>query len=119
MSFIFFVYNKPFLFLIFIPGSSHPMDEQNVVQWVHEGGETITRNMDYNNGRLLVQKDGYYYLYSKVTLEISNTAMECSVFQHKVMKKTEAYGNPIELMRSKRLVSVPLLTSFLCHSTHA
>ncbi|XP_038569932.1 tumor necrosis factor ligand superfamily member 14-like [Micropterus salmoides] len=94
------IQQRPFAQLL---GSSHPMDEQNVVQWVHEGGETITRNMDYNNGRLLVQKDGYYYLYSKVTLEISNTAMECSVFQHKVMKKTEAYGNPIELMRSKRV----------------
>lgn len=72
--------------------------------------------MGYNNGRLLVEKDGHYYLYCKVTL---NAAEECSLIQHKVMKVTKAYDNAIELMKSKRLVSVPLLTSFLCHCTCA
>ncbi len=89
--------------LIVNPGSGNPVGENNVVQWLHKGGETITYNMGYNNGRLLVQKDGHYYLYSKVTL---NAAEECSLIQHRVMKVTKAYDQPIELMKSKRLVSL-------------
>ncbi|XP_041789460.1 tumor necrosis factor ligand superfamily member 14-like isoform X2 [Chelmon rostratus] len=86
---------RPFAQLI---GSGSPIGENNVVQWVHKGGETITYNMGYNNGRLLVEKDGHYYLYCKVTL---NAAEECSLIQHKVMKVTKAYDNAIELMKSK------------------
>ncbi|XP_070781080.1 tumor necrosis factor ligand superfamily member 14-like [Enoplosus armatus] len=88
---------RPFAQLI---GSGSPQGENNVVLWVHKGGESIIHNMDYNNGRLLIEKDGYYYLYSKVTL---NAAEECSLIQHKVMKDTKAYGNSIELMKSKSL----------------
>lgn len=82
-----------------------------MVQWMHKGGETITYKMGYNNGSLLVEREGYYYLYSKLTL---NAADECSLIQHRVMKVTKAYGHAIELMKSKRFVSEPLLTSFLC-----
>ncbi|XP_040892301.1 tumor necrosis factor ligand superfamily member 14-like [Toxotes jaculatrix] len=86
---------KPFAHLM---GSSSPVGEDNVVQWLHEGGEAITRNMSYDKGRLLVEKEGYYYLYSKVQV---NVAEECLLIQHKVMKDTSAYGKPIELMKSK------------------
>ncbi|XP_070841464.1 tumor necrosis factor ligand superfamily member 14-like [Chaetodon trifascialis] len=86
---------RPFAQLI---GSGSPIGEHNVVQWVHKGGETITYLMGYNNGRLLVEKEGHYYLYSKVTL---NAAEECSLIQHKVMKDTKAYDHSIELMKSK------------------
>lgn len=82
-----------------------------MVQWEHKGGETFTNLMGYSKGQLLVQMEGYYYLYSKVTL---NAAEECSLVQHKVMKVTKAYGQAIELMKSKRLVSAPHLQgSFL------
>ncbi len=101
---------------MFTPGSGNPEGEDNVVQWVHTAGETITRKMGYNKGRLLVEKEGHYYLYSKVTL---NAAEECSLIQHKVMKVTKAYGQPIELMKSKRLVNVPHLASFFCRCTCA
>ncbi|XP_073324683.1 tumor necrosis factor ligand superfamily member 14 isoform X2 [Pagrus major] len=86
---------RPFAQLI---GSKNPAGENNVVQWIHRGGEAVTYNMGYNNGRLLVNKDGYYYLYSKVTI---NAAENCLLIQHKVMKETQAYGKPIELMKSK------------------
>lgn len=92
------------------PGSGSPAGVNNVVQWQHKDGEASTSNMGYNNGRLLVKRAGHYYLYSKVTI---NAAEECSLIQHKVMKDTKAYDKPIELMKSKRLVKVPLLTSFL------
>uniref|UniRef100_A0A3B4XVJ8 Tumor necrosis factor ligand superfamily member 14-like n=1 Tax=Seriola lalandi dorsalis TaxID=1841481 RepID=A0A3B4XVJ8_SERLL len=91
------IQQRPFAHLM---GSNDPAGENNVVQWMHEGGEAIIRNMSYNKGRLLVEKEGYYYLYSKVQL---NTGEECSLIQHRVMKDTHAYGESIELMKSKSL----------------
>ncbi|XP_022611368.1 tumor necrosis factor ligand superfamily member 14-like [Seriola dumerili] len=91
------IQQRPFAHLM---GSDYPAGENNVVQWMHEGGEAIIRNMSYNKGRLLVEKEGYYYLYSKVQL---NTGEECSLIQHRVMKDTNAYGESIELMKSKSL----------------
>ncbi|XP_026158275.1 tumor necrosis factor ligand superfamily member 14-like [Mastacembelus armatus] len=92
---------RPFAHLM---GSNNPEGENSVVQWVNVGGEAITHHMGYNKGQLLVEKDGYYYLYSKVQL---NAAEECLLIQHKVMKNTSAYGQSIELMKSK---------SFRCRS---
>ncbi|XP_029364144.1 tumor necrosis factor ligand superfamily member 14-like [Echeneis naucrates] len=91
------IQQRPFAHLM---GASDPAGENNVVQWIHEGGEAITHKMNYSKGRLLVEKEGYYYLYSKVQL---NTAEECNLIQHKVMKDTRAYGKYIELMKSKSL----------------
>ncbi|XP_031145091.1 tumor necrosis factor ligand superfamily member 14-like [Sander lucioperca] len=89
------VQQRPFAQLI---GSNNPKGPNNVVQWEHKNGETITYKMGYENGRLLVEKDGYYYLYSKVTLD---AAEECLLIQHMVMKDTTAYDESIELMKSK------------------
>ncbi|XP_041640380.1 tumor necrosis factor ligand superfamily member 14-like [Cheilinus undulatus] len=90
------VQQRPFAHLM---GANSILDEDNVVQWINDGGETVTRNMSYRDGRLLVEKEGYYYLYSKVTLD----AEDCSFFQHEVFKDTKAYGKPIQLMKSKRI----------------
>lgn len=70
--------------------------------------------MSYDKGRLIVEQEGYYYLYSKVQL---NAADDCVVIQHEVVRDTNAYGQPIPLMKSKRFVSAPHLTSFLCRCT--
>ncbi|KAK2815871.1 hypothetical protein Q5P01_026338 [Channa striata] len=89
------VHKRPFAHLM---GSSNPVGEKDVVQWVNKGGEAITQNMSYDKGRLLVEIEGFYYLYSKVQL---NAAEDCSLIQHKVMKNTSAYDQSIELMKSK------------------
>ncbi|KAF3687391.1 Tumor necrosis factor ligand superfamily member 14 Herpes virus entry mediator ligand [Channa argus] len=89
------IHQRPFAHLM---GSSNPVGKMDVVQWVSEGGEAITHNMSYDKGRLLVEIEGYYYLYSKVQL---NAAEDCSLIQHKVMKNTSAYDRSIELMKSK------------------
>ncbi|CAB1443208.1 unnamed protein product [Pleuronectes platessa] len=89
------VQQRPFAHLM---GSNTPAGENDVVQWIHEGGDAITHQMGYDKGRLLVEREGYYYLYSKVQL---NAVLECSLIVHKVVKETSAYGRPIELMRSK------------------
>ncbi|XP_019939945.1 tumor necrosis factor ligand superfamily member 14-like [Paralichthys olivaceus] len=91
------VQQRPFAHLM---GSNNPGGDNNVVQWTHDSGDAITHNMSYDKGRLLVEREGYYYLYSKVQL---NAVLECSLIQHKVMKDTSAYGHSILLMRSKSL----------------
>lgn len=73
----------------------------SVVQWIHTGGETVLSGMGYHNGSLLVESDGHYYLYCMLTFDASD---ECKLIQHRVIKATRAYGQPIELMKSKRLV---------------
>ncbi|KAM8878720.1 tumor necrosis factor ligand superfamily member 14-like [Spinachia spinachia] len=88
--------NRPFAQLI---GANEPLGPDNVVLWVHNAGETVTHNMGYNDGRLLVEQGGYYHLYSKLTLHAAEES--CCFIQHMVMKKTVTYDNPIELMKSK------------------
>ncbi|XP_030595818.1 LOW QUALITY PROTEIN: tumor necrosis factor ligand superfamily member 14-like [Archocentrus centrarchus] len=78
-------------------GPSNSIGEGDVVQWVEEG-DAVTQNMKYDKGRLIVEREGYYYLYSKVQM---NAGEECVLIQHKVMKKTKAYDHPLELMQSK------------------
>ncbi|XP_060942864.1 tumor necrosis factor ligand superfamily member 14-like [Limanda limanda] len=91
------VQQRPFAHLM---GSNTPAKDDNVVQWIHEGGEALTHQMGYDKGRLLVEREGYYYLYSKVQL---NAVSECSLIQHKVMRDVSFYSRPIALMRSKSL----------------
>lgn len=109
-----FDFNWYLFFPIFAPGPD-TVGETDIVEWVNDG-DAIIYNMSYNNGRLLVKNAGYYYLYSKLQLD---AAEKCSLIQHKVMRETKAYDTPLELMKSKRLVSAPLLTSFLCCCTCA
>lgn len=69
------------------------------MQWEENHGGTTLINMGLSKGRLVVQTEGHYYLYSKLTL---NAAEECSLVQHTVMKVTKAYDQPLELMKSKK-----------------
>lgn len=98
-------------FSLFIQGSDSEMGKTDVVQWATHG-EAVTQDMKYEEGRLTVEKEGYYYIYSKV---IMNAAEECSLSQHKVMKKTKAYDKPIELMQSKRYSFFPFLPLSRCY----
>ncbi|XP_033976187.1 tumor necrosis factor ligand superfamily member 14-like [Trematomus bernacchii] len=89
------IQQRPFAQLI---GSATYIGENNEVQWEDKNGETVTHNMGFEKGRLMVKEEGYYYIYSKVTL---NVAEECMLIQHKFMKATSAYGKDIELLKSK------------------
>lgn len=59
--------------------------------------------MGYNHSGLLIEERGYYYLYSNVHIQETE---DCAVVTHRVFRNTTAYGLPIELMKSKRLVMV-------------
>ncbi|KAK5926825.1 hypothetical protein CgunFtcFv8_022365 [Champsocephalus gunnari] len=91
------IQQRPFAQLI---GSDSYIGENNEVQWEDKNGETVTHNMGFEKGRLMVKENGYYYIYSKVTL---NVAEECELIQHKIIKATSAYGKDIELLKSKSL----------------
>ncbi|TNN63063.1 Tumor necrosis factor ligand superfamily member 14 [Liparis tanakae] len=79
-------------------GSNTPVGANNMVLWENIDGETVTHHMGYAKGQLLVEEDGYYYLYSKVTINAEKTRL---VIQHKVLKDTSSYDKSIVLMRSK------------------
>ncbi|XP_075903893.1 tumor necrosis factor ligand superfamily member 14 [Nelusetta ayraudi] len=87
-------FQRPFAQLI---GPTPSAERNPVVQWIHEGGDAVLNGMGYHNGSLLVESDGHYYLYSKLTF----SEEECVLIQHRVMKVTQAYGHNIELMKSK------------------
>eukprot|EP00063_Salmo_salar_P064714 XP_014039549.1 PREDICTED: tumor necrosis factor ligand superfamily member 10-like [Salmo salar] len=54
--------------------------------------------MDYKDGHLVAQREGHYYVYSKV-----HFVEDCILFKHKVMWITEGYKNkPLVLMKSNR-----------------
>ncbi|KAG7505054.1 tumor necrosis factor ligand superfamily member 14-like [Solea senegalensis] len=54
--------------------------------------------MDYNNGGLIVKKEGYYYVYSKVFFS------DCGSFHHSVELHTQKYSEkPIPLLQSRKI----------------
>lgn len=112
LSFV-FLFNSIMSFMVSL-GPSHVSGEDDVVQWVTDG-ETGIKNMQYKEGRLKIQEDGHYYLYSKVQLI---GVEECKLIQHKVMKNTSAYGMSIDLMQSKRYGRLSFFTSFPPLSCH-
>ncbi|CAL8330736.1 unnamed protein product [Lota lota] len=95
---------------------------EGIIQWNNiNSTATFTYQMDYKNGHLMVPKKGFYFLYSKVYLDLSEG---CTSFQlMKFMKRTAAYNKPIELIRSKRF-SCPdngrstVMETFLCGIFH-
>ncbi|XP_052384404.1 tumor necrosis factor ligand superfamily member 14-like [Oncorhynchus keta] len=90
------IQQKPSAHLI---GSSLSVGEDSVVQWESDKGlSAFTDQMDYKDGRLVAQRKGHYYVYSKV-----HFVEDCFLFKHKVMRITEGYKNkPLVLMKANR-----------------
>ncbi|CAB1342193.1 unnamed protein product [Coregonus sp. 'balchen'] len=60
--------------------------------------QPLLHEMEYKDGKLVIQKEGYYYVYSKVFFSEVNGA-----FTHSVCKTTPRYlGKDIELLKSRR-----------------
>lgn len=84
---------------MFVAGISDPETwVDDVVQWVKLDDTGINR-MKYENGRLTIEEEGIYYLYSKLEF---NAAKKCDAIFHTMMKMTDAYAIPLELLRSRR-----------------
>ncbi|KAL1005446.1 hypothetical protein UPYG_G00059250 [Umbra pygmaea] len=73
--------------------------ENGVVMWESNDNSlsALKHKMDYKDGKLGVQQEGYYYVYSKV-----HFIEECSVFKHYVWRMTQAYSKPLQLMKANR-----------------
>ncbi len=58
--------------------------------------DPLLHEMDYKNGSLIIQKEGIYYVYSKVSFSASD------FFSHSVDQKTDRYmGKSIPLLKSQ------------------
>lgn len=53
--------------------------------------------MSYSNGSLVIQREGYYYVYSKVSFK------DTRVFRHSIGRRTQLYtGSYISLLTSRK-----------------
>ncbi|KAI1884333.1 hypothetical protein AGOR_G00225340 [Albula goreensis] len=77
-------------------GDKRPLSDGTIL-WNPEG-DSVLHELEYREGGLVVQKEGYYFVYSKVFF----TEPPCSTFNHMVLRRTPRYPEDIELMRSKR-----------------
>uniref|UniRef100_A0A3B4G463 THD domain-containing protein n=1 Tax=Pundamilia nyererei TaxID=303518 RepID=A0A3B4G463_9CICH len=99
--------------LVSISGS---VQENEVMLW-HINSLTVLSGMAYKDGRLEVQEEGFYYVYSKVCFSdhgLWNQSPE--FFHHFVMKSAHLHGNHYTLMQSQkelRVNSSDLNNSFL------
>ncbi|XP_036409432.1 tumor necrosis factor ligand superfamily member 14 [Megalops cyprinoides] len=77
---------------------SLPPQADGVLQW-NLDGNSFTHQMQYREGVLVVEEEGYYFIYSKVFF----TEPECTSFTHAVLCNTQRYlGGDTELMQSRR-----------------
>lgn len=65
--------------------------------------EVIMHEMAYDGGKIIIQKEGYYSVYSKISVKVQNKHL----FRHEVVKVTPRYPNEIVLLRSKRFLTKP------------
>ncbi|KAJ8345344.1 hypothetical protein SKAU_G00295370 [Synaphobranchus kaupii] len=69
-----------------------------ILLWNTEG-DSITHELKYKEGGLEVQREGYYFIYSKVYF----TEPKCNMFTHTVLRRTPRYlGDDLQLMESRR-----------------
>ncbi|XP_060716022.1 tumor necrosis factor ligand superfamily member 6 isoform X2 [Tachysurus vachellii] len=79
-----------------------PTSAQGVIQWSDIGFPAFTHSFNYSNGSLIIHKEGFYYLFSKVSF-----TNNCNTFKHEVKLNSSRYSNkPISLMVDNRHGSV-------------
>uniref|UniRef100_A0A3P9CGP2 Tumor necrosis factor ligand superfamily member 14 n=1 Tax=Maylandia zebra TaxID=106582 RepID=A0A3P9CGP2_9CICH len=96
--------------------SSGSVQENEVMLW-HINNLTVLSGMAYKDGRLEVQEEGFYYVYSKVCFSDHGLWNQSPYFfHHFVMKSAHLHGNHYTLMQSQkelRVNSSDLNNSFL------
>ncbi|KAM8723155.1 tumor necrosis factor ligand superfamily member 14 isoform 1-T2 [Acanthopagrus schlegelii] len=86
---------------------AHLTDGQDVVHghqimaW-STAADPILCEMGYEGGGLFIQREGYYYVYSKVSFS------DTGIFHHSVERRTELYvGQSIPLLKSSKITMKP------------
>lgn len=89
--------------------------KSGVMQWNFQGFPTLMHNFNYSNGNLIIPKDGYYYIFSKVSFKT------CSIFKHEVKLKSSRYSyQPISFMTDMRYTHIHMHThTYLTVNTSA
>ncbi|XP_041943345.1 tumor necrosis factor ligand superfamily member 14-like [Alosa sapidissima] len=88
--------SKPMAHLI---GASKPRKDGIILWEVEERMDvTIMHKMKYDNGKIIIQKEGYYAIYSKMYFKETQQRL----ILHEVVKTTPRYPKEIVLLRSKR-----------------
>lgn len=78
--------------------------EKEIMAWSMDA-DPILHEIGYRNGSLLIQKEGFYYVYSKVSF------MDKGFFYHSIDQKTPRYmGKSIPLLTSRRNLEYPRST---------
>ncbi|XP_034751275.1 tumor necrosis factor ligand superfamily member 14 [Etheostoma cragini] len=81
---------------------AHLTDGQDVIHEKHimawsMNADPLLYEMDYKDRGLVIQKEGYYYVYSKVSFFVTDS------FNHSVIRKTDRYfGGEIPLLMSRK-----------------
>lgn len=71
--------------------------EDKIMAWSMDANPLLYQ-MDYKNGSLLIQQEGFYFVYSKVSF------LDSDVFHHSIDLKTERYsGKSIPLLMSRKI----------------
>lgn len=70
--------------------------DQQVLKW-STVSDPLLYGMSYNDGKLIIQKEGYYYVYSKINFLYDKR------FHHTVLLRTHLYkGKDIPLLQARR-----------------
>uniref|UniRef100_A0A3B3TN12 Tumor necrosis factor ligand superfamily member 14-like n=1 Tax=Poecilia latipinna TaxID=48699 RepID=A0A3B3TN12_9TELE len=83
---------RPFVHLMGVEKSN-----SNIVQW-RSPAHDDRRRMEYRNSRLIINQEGYYYVYSKLVVDVSEAT---SPIVHTIMSKPSGYGSLVEFLKSK------------------
>ncbi|KAL6103073.1 uncharacterized protein ACO6RY_02551 [Pungitius sinensis] len=79
-----------------LTGGQDAIHGKNIMAWSTEA-KPLLYKMDYKDKCLVIQKEGYYHVYSKISFVASNS------FSHTVHWKTQLYhGQSIPLLMSRR-----------------
>ncbi|KAG5853669.1 hypothetical protein ANANG_G00028440 [Anguilla anguilla] len=76
---------------------SIPVAPDGILQW-GINGDAFSAGVEHKDGSLLLKKEGFYFIYSKVSFE----ELTCSMFKHTVLMRTPRYSQDLPLMKAKR-----------------
>lgn len=82
--------------VVFFPDGTDVVHDEHVMAW-SMASEPVLYEIKYENKELIIQKEAYYYVYSKVFFFLDSDS-----FTHEINVKTERYaGRYITLLQSR------------------
>ncbi|XP_015204373.1 tumor necrosis factor ligand superfamily member 14-like [Lepisosteus oculatus] len=86
-----------------VTGCKFNTSNDGKLSWEPQNGDAYTYEMDYKDGALVIKKEGYYFIYSKIIYgERDCKTGHLETFKHTVFKITQTVSREVELMSSVR-----------------